>query len=226
MVIDLDTTDDALHGNQQLRFFHGYYAHYCYLPLSAVAQADNGPSWPLFSWLRPAMHRERFGAATWLLVILKAMTRAWHGTQLIVRADSGFASPDIYRLCEHEGVSYVIGLARNGRLEKLSEQYMQRARAAYQHTGQPVRVFGEFFYQAASWRRQRRVVVKAQITATGGENLRFVVHNSCGMKPEQVWEFYCGRGDMENRIKELKLALRVDKTSCHSFAANAFRGLF
>lgn len=226
VIIDLDATDDPLHGNQQLRLFRRYYDDWCYLPLVATAQADDGDFWPLFAWLRPAIHGDRWQAGTWLLIIARAIDEAWPQTKLIFRADCGFAAPDTYRLCEENTIAYLLGIGPNKALMRLASAYIQQAKAAYQATGQPVAVFGDFFYRAVRWRRQRRVVVKAEVTATGGLNVRFVVTNMFSLDPEGVWRLYCKRGDMENRIKELKLALRMDKTSCHRFAPNAVRVLF
>ena len=223
IVIDLDSTDDEVHGHQQLRLFNGYYDEYCYLPLIVTAQADGGSIWPLFAWLRPALHGDRFQAATLLLGVLRKLRAAWPKVRLIVRADSGFAGPDLCRLCEDEGVEYVIGLARNSRLERELEPLMEAARELHcPDSGLPTQLFTEFHYRARPWRRTRRVVGKAEVTAEG-DNVRFVVHNLREGTPRQVYHLYAQRGEVENRIKELKLALKVDRTSCHRFVANAFR---
>jgi len=223
IVIDLDSTDDEVHGHQQLRLFHGYYDEYCYLPLIVTAQADGGAYWPLFSWLRPATHGDRFQAATQLLVVIRKLRQAWPQTRLIVRADSGFQGEDLCRLCEDEGIEYVIGMARNPRLEGELEELMAAAHELdCPPSGLPTQLFTEFHYQAGSWRRTRRVVGKAEITPEG-ENQRFVTHNLRAGTPREVYGFYAQRGEMENRVKELKLALKVDRTSCHRFLANAFR---
>jgi len=223
LVIDLDSTDDEVHGHQQLRLFNGYYDAYCYLPLIVTAQADGGAYWPLFSWLRPAVHGDRFQAATLLLGVIRQLRKAWPNTRLIVRADSGFQGEDLCRLCEDEGVEYLIGVARNPHLEAEIAGLMAEAHERQaQSTDPSVQLFSEFHYQAGSWRRTRRVVGKAEITPEG-ENRRFVVHNLREGSPEEVYKFYAQRGEMENRIKELKLAIKVDRTSCHRFLANAFR---
>lgn len=223
VVIDLDSTDDKVHGHQQLRLFHGYYGAYCYLPLIVTTQADGGAYWPLFGWLRPALHGDRFQTATLLLGVIRKLRKAWPKTRLIVRADSSFAGPDLCRLCEDEGVEYVIGLARNPRLtEELDELMADAGELHCPESGLSTQLFTEFDYQAGSWRRVRRVVGKAEITPEG-ENRRFVVHNLREGTPREVYKFYALRGDMENRIKELKLAIKVDRTSCHRFVANAFR---
>jgi hypothetical protein len=223
LVIDLDSTDDEVHGHQQLRLFNGYYDAYCYLPLIVTAQADGGAYWPLFSWLRPALHGDRFQAATLLLSVLRKLRQAWPQTRLIVRADSGFQGEDLCRLCEDEGVEYVIGVARNPRLEAEIAWLMTAAHDLHELSSNPsVQLFSEFHYQAGPWRRTRRVVGKAEVTPEG-ENRRFVVHNLRDGSPEGVYKFYAQRGEMENRIKELKLAIKVDRTSCHRFLANAFR---
>jgi len=223
IVIDLDSTDDELHGHQQLRLFHGYYDEYCYLPLIVTAQVDGGAYWPLFGWLRPARRGDRFQTATLLLGVIRRLRKAWPKTRLIVRADSGFSGPDLCRLCEDERVEYAIGLACNPRLTGELEELMAAAHELHcPQSGLPTQLFTEFHYQAGSWRRLRRVVGKAEITPEG-ENQRFVVHNFRAGTPRDVYKFYAQRGEMENRIKELKLAIKVDRTSCHRFLANAFR---
>ena len=223
VVIDLDSTDDEVHGHQQLRLFNGYYDEYCYLPLIVTAQADGGAFWPLFAWLRPALHGDRFQASTLLLGVIRKLRKAWPNTRLIVRADSGFAGPDLCRLCEDEGVEYVIGLARNPRLQAEVEELMAAAHELHcPQSDLRTQLFTEFHYQAGPWRRVRRVVGKAEITPKG-ENRRFVVHNFRKGTPPDVYKFYAQRGEMENRIKELKLAIKMDRTSCHRFVANAFR---
>ncbi len=223
IVLDLDSTADEVHGHQQLRLFHGYYDAYCYLPLIVTAQADGGTYWPLFSWLRPAIHGDRFQAATLLLGVIRKLRQAWPKTRLIVRADSGFQGEDLCRLCEDEGVEYVIGLARNPRLEGEIAWLLEAAHGLHALSdNRSVQLFSEFPYQAGSWRRTRRVVGKAEVMPEG-ENRRFVVHNLRDGSPAEVYRFYAQRGEMENRIKELKLALQIDRTSCHRFLANAFR---
>jgi len=225
VVIDLDSTDDEVHGHQQLRLFNGYYDEYCYLPLIVTAQADGGAFWPLFGWLRPALHGDRFQAATLLLGVIRKLRKAWPKTRLIVRADTGFAGPELCRLCEDEGVEYAIGLASNARLERQIEELMAAAHELHcPQSALPTQLFTDFRYQADSWRRVRRVVGKAEITPEG-ENRRFVVHTLRNTTPREAYEFYAQRGDMENRIKELKLAIKMDRTSCHRFLANAFRVL-
>ena len=222
VIIDLDSTDDKLHGHQQLRLFNGYYDSYCYLPLIITLEVDDGQIWPLFAWLRPAHHGDRCEASTWLLRVIRRLRAAWPKTRLIVRADSGFAGPDLYRLCEEEAVGYVIGLARNARLKGQTEALLAEAQERYASGERPVQLYSEFHYQADSWRRIRRVVGKAEVTAKG-HNQRFVVHNLRGLSAEEVYKLYGRRGEVENRIKELKLGLKMDRTSCHRFAANAFR---
>jgi hypothetical protein len=222
VILTLDSTADEVHGQQQLRFFHGYYGAYCYLPLICTAQADGQQIWPLFAWLRPAGQGERFQATTLLLSVIRKLKAAWPQTRLIVRADTGFSGPDLYRLCEEEGVEYVIAIARNPRLEQELAEHLVAARELYVGGEESAQVWGEFRYQADSWRRPRQVVGKVEVTARG-ENQRFVVHSLRGMSPRQVYKSYCQRGEVENRIKELKLALQLDRTSCHRFAANAFR---
>ena len=132
------------------------------------------------------------------------------------------ALPEIYEWCEENGIEYVIGLARNERLEELGEPLLSEARAQYQQTERKAKLFGQFSYAAHSWQQERRVVQKAEVMSKG-DNPRFVVTNREELNPEELYGFYTARGDMENRIKELKLQLKADRTSCHRFLANQFR---
>lgn len=146
---------------------------------------------------------------------------AFPKTEIRFRADAGFALPEVYETCEDLGVSYVISLPRNSRLQEMAASLMQEARAEKERQSAKVRIFGEISYAAGSWTKERRVIVKAEIMDKG-ENPRFVATNLPG-DPEALYEEYCDRGDCENRIKEMKLDLLSGRTSCHRFLANAFR---
>jgi hypothetical protein len=223
IILDFDATDDETHGQQQLTFFHGYYEHYCYLPLLVTAQAEEkGEQELIAAVLRPGNKHAGYGAKGVLRRIVERLRRAFPRARIIMRGDSGMALPEIYEWCEGNGIEYVIGLARNERLEALGESLLSRARAEYQQTQQKVKLFGEFCYAAQSWSRERRVVQKAEVMSQG-DNPRFVVTNREQLNPEELYRFYTARGDMENRIKELKLQMKADRTSCHRFLANQFR---
>lgn len=223
IILDFDATDDETHGQQQLAFFHGYYECYCYLPLFVTASADGeGEQELVAAVLRPGNKHAGYGARAVLERIVEKVRRAFPKARIIMRGDSGMALPEIYEWCEENGVEYVIGLARNDRLEVLGEALLERAREEYQQRQQKVQLFGELRYAAGSWSRERRVVQKAEVMAQG-DNPRFVVTNREDLAAEELYRFYIARGDMENRIKELKLQLKADRTSCHRFLANQFR---
>jgi len=147
---------------------------------------------------------------------------AFPGVQIIVRGDAGMALPEVYEFCEEYGICYVISLAKNSRLIECAEELMRDARAIYEETGEKVREFGEFEYAAQSWSHMRRVIMKAEVVERG-ENPRFVVTNIDSGNAEDIYELYTQRGDVENRIKELKDDLSSGRTSCHRFLANQFR---
>jgi hypothetical protein len=223
IVLDLDATDDETHGQQELAFFHGYYDEYCYLPLLVFAQADGGPHALLAAVLRPGNVHAGHGSVTLLKRIVARLREAWPEVGIVVRGDSGEALPEVYDWCEGEAkVDYVIGLARNSRLLNLAEFFIEDAREEYRRTEAKVRHCHDLSYAAESWPHERRVVVKAEVSAKG-DNPRFVVTSRDDLTAEDLYDFYADRGEVENRIKELKNDLHADRTSCHRFLANQFR---
>ena len=225
MVLDLDVTDLALHGHQQGRFFHGYYDHYCYLPLYIFC----GPHL-LGVRLRQANQDAAAGCKEELQRIVQQIRQRWSQTLIIVRADSGFCREEVMSWCEQQPqVDFVVGFARNGKLREIIEPQMAAATAEAKKQGQPARVFTEFLYETVSgtWGRQRRVVAKAEYLDDKA-NPRFVV-TSLGTEawPAQKLyeELYCARGDMENRIKE-QFSLFAGRVSTESFRANQLRVYF
>jgi hypothetical protein len=217
VILDFDATDDPVHGQQQGRFFHGFYGHYCYLPLY-VFSGDH----LLCAYLRPAnidAARHSRAILRWLVARLR---RAWPDVKIVLRGDSGFCRWKLLRWCDRHGVDYLIGLARNPVLERGIEPWLDRARQQQEATGTKQRVFGEFDYAAKTWDRPRRVLAKAEVNAHG-DNPRFVVTSLSGDPQELYDTVYCQRGEMENRIKEQQLELFADRTSCHAFDANQFR---
>jgi hypothetical protein len=223
IIIDCDVTDDPTHGSQQLTFFHGYYDCYCYLPLIVCATVnDESQQYLVSSVLRPSdiyPGRKSLGVISRVINRLK---KAFPEAEIILRADSGFALPEIYEWCERTQVSYVIAISRNNRLMEMALPYRASSSIVYQFTRQKTKLFGRFFYAAGSWTRQRHIIVKAEYLSKG-ENVRFVTTNIENLSPREVYRFYCQRGDMENRIEELKNHLKADRTSCTSFLANQFR---
>jgi hypothetical protein len=223
LTLDLDATDDPVHGEQENRFFHGYYDSYCFLPLYVFCGSQL-----LVAYLRPAnLGADRHAAAVLKLLVTR-LRRAWPGVRITVRGDSGFGRWKLMRWCDSHDVRYVLGLARNAVLERGAAAWLEQVRTAYAIDGQSHRVFGTLAYAAGTWDRPRRVIVKAEHLRGpdgGKSNPRFVVTNTAG-DPRAVYEdHYCPRGDMENRIKEQQLGLFADRTSCHAFLANQFRVL-
>ncbi len=200
IVLDLDATDDPLHGNQERRFFRGYYGHYCYLPLCIFAGEQL-----LCARLRPANIDASAGSLDEVRRIVEQLRRSWPEVEILLRADSGFCRDQIMSWCEANGVDYVFGLAKNERLQRLVKRRMKLARRRFAKTGKAARAFGGFRYRTrTSWARRRRVVAKAEYLAKG-ENPRFVV-SSLRRKQAGAKQLYeticCARGEMENRIKE------------------------
>lgn len=221
IVIDMDATDDPAHGQQQFEFFHAYYGHHCFLPLLVFCSVDGGDEELVGAVLRPGNAHAGRRSAGVLRRLVRMLQTGLPNTELVFRADAGFALPEVYESCERLGVQYLISLARNSRLETMAAPLLADARLVRTHLAEKVRLFGEISYAAQSWRDERRVIVKAELMKQG-ENPRFVVTNMPG-DPEALYEQYCQRGDCENRIKELKLDLFSGRTSCHKFSANAFR---
>jgi hypothetical protein len=224
IVLDLDATDDPLHGNQEGRFFHGYYGHYCYLPLYIFCGDDL-----LVARLRPSNIDACAGTVDELRRIVPQIRARWPKVRIILRADSGFAREDIMHFCEENGLDYVFGLARNPRLQRVLAAPMEKARRKHLRTGRAARVFRSFRYRThQTWSRARRVIGKAEYLDKG-DNPRFVVTSilSQEMDARTVYEdLYCARGDMENRIKEQQLGMFADRTSTATMRANQLRLYF
>lgn len=217
IVLDFDATDDPVHGEQEGRFFHGFYDHYCFLPLYVFCGEQL-----LVAYLRPAKIDAAKHSRAILKLLVKRFRQVWPNVRIIVRADSGFARWRMLRWCDKNRVFYIVGLARNKVLQRLAEPWMRQAAEQFEATGSKQRLFANVMYAAKTWDRQRRVIVKAEHNA-GGANPRFVVTNLPG-DPQSLYDHrYCARGDMENRIKEQQLDLFAGRTSCHAFLANQFR---
>jgi len=221
IIVDLDATDDPLHGLQEGRFFHGYYDCYCYLPLYVFCGRHL-----LAAKLRRADADAAAGAVAEVARIVALIRRRWRRTRILLRGDSGFARDELMAWCEANRVDYVFGLARNARLEQAIIAELITATIDSIRTGKPARCFKDFTYiTRGSWSRERRVIGKAEVT--GGEaNPRFIVTS---LKPTEsgarhLYEkVYCARGEMENRIKECQLDLFADRTSAATMQANQLR---
>jgi hypothetical protein len=217
LILDFDATDDPVHGQQEGRFFHGYYDSYCFLPLYVFC-GDR----LLVAYLRPANSDAARHTRAVLKLLVTRLRQAWPDVRIIIRGASGFCRWRLMRWCDHNGVGYLLGLARNRRLQDLAAPLMHEAAARFEATGQPQRLFGTFAYAAGPWDRARRVLAKAEHNARG-DNPRFVVTNLPG-DPQGLYDaVYCARGEMENLIKEQQLMLFAGRTSCHHFLANQFR---
>jgi len=221
IVLDIDTTDVALHGAQEGRFFHGYYDHYCYLPLYIFSGEHL-----LCARLRCANLDASAGSLTEIRRIIEQIRLAWPQVRITLRGDSGFCREELMSWCEGHQVDYVFGLARNPRLRARAAEALAQAQLQWEQTHQPARVFVEFPYAtlSGSWSRTRRVVAKAE-HIDGKENPRYVVTSlSAEAWPAQPLyeQLYCARGDMENRIKE-QFTLFADRVSAESIRANQLR---
>jgi hypothetical protein len=224
IIVDVDTTDLPLHGKQEGRFFHGYYDHYCYLPLYVFCGEH-----VLCARLREANHDASFGCLPELRRIVTQIRAAWPEVKIILRGDSGFCRNELMSWCENNGVEFVFGLARNQRLRKIIGAQMHAATQQWNQTGKPARVFSEFAYQTkktkkGGWDRERRVAAKAE-QINGKENPRFVVTSLRSEEwaaPALYEKLYCARGDMENRIKE-QFSLFADRVSTETMRANQMR---
>ena len=218
ITLDFDATDDRVHGAQKERFFHGYYKSYCFLPLYVFCGDQL-----LCAYLRPSKNDGAKHARAITKLLVAAIRERWPDVKITIRGDSGFCRWRLMRWCDHHGVSYIFGLARNKILERQIAGLLQQAEGAFEATrGEKQRLFGETLYAANSWDRQRRVIMKAE-RLPAGPNTRFVVTNLEGT-PQSLYDGnYVQRGEMENRIKEQQLMLFADRTSCHDFLANQFR---
>ena len=221
IVLDLDATDDPLHGHQEGRFFHGYYDSYCYLPLYVFCGRQL-----LAAKLRRANIDASAGAVEEVARIIAQLRRHWPKVRILLRADSGFAREELMAWCEANAVDYLFGLARNSRLVAEIADELGRAAARSRRTKRPARCFKDFMWTTRdSWSRRRRVVAKAEHTA-GEANPRFVVTSLTAReaKARRLYEkLYCARGEMENRIKECQGDLFADRTSTATMRANQLR---
>lgn len=231
ITLDLDPTDDPTHGQQQLSFFNGHYDSWCYLPMIAFLTFNDEPEQYLAAAvLRPGNVTAHAGAIGILRRIIKRLRVAFPSARIEVRLDGGFASPAVFDYLEqHADLDYQVGMAKNSVLSKKAEELMQEVRQRAQHSGQTEVLFGECEYAAKSWKRSRRVIIKAEVLCVTGhlpkDNPRFVVTNR-KQTPQWIYKKrYCGRGVIENRIKELHEGVEIDRTSCTKFWANQFRVL-
>jgi len=217
LILDFDATDDAVHGQQEGRFFHGYYDHYCFLPLYVFCGKQL-----LVSYLRPSKIDGAKHAWAILSLLVKRLRQIWPKVRILLRADSGFCRWKMLRWCERHSVDYLVGIARNDRLAAQAKSFIDKAGQHFQRTGRKQRRFHEMYYAAGTWDKRRRIIVKAEHTAQGS-NPRYLVTNLKAQPKYLYDQLYCARGEAENRIKEQQLDLFADRTSCHAWWPNQFR---
>lgn len=225
LMLDFDATDATIHGNQVGRFFHGYYDNYCFLPLYVFC-GDH----LLCAYLRPSNIDACKHSRAIMHLLVRRLRQAWPEVKIILRADSGFCRWRLMRSCQRRGVHYVLGLAKNNALQKLSEGELLRGRLGFEETGLKQRLFSEFSYAAGTWDQARRVILRHEHDEQG-PNPRYIVSDLEERQDEAyaaqaLYEkLYCGRGECENRIKEQQLDLFAGRVSCHAFLPNQFRVL-
>ena len=217
LILDFDATDDPVHGEQDGRFFHGYYRRYCFLPLYVFCGHQL-----LVSYLRPSNIDGAKHSWAILSLLVKRLRQVWPKVRIIFCGDGGFCRWKMLRWCDHHEVGYIIGLAKNKRLNRLTASLQDEAAACFAATGHKVRWFTDFQYAARSWDGARRVIAKIE-HSQHGVNPRYVVTNLEGDAKQLYDKLYCARGDMENRIKENQLDMFGDRTSCQHWWPNQFR---
>ena len=218
ILLDLDSTDDPTHGQQQLSFFNGAYHQHMYHPM-LIFERHTGAL--LAARLRPGNASSHARIVPMLLRLVPRLEAAFPGVKIKLRGDAGFALPLLYQFCEFFHIEYAIGIPANCVFQQRAQPLQKQLKRRYRRTQLPQRRFSSFRHRARSWPRQRRICYKAEHTATG-TNLRFVVTN-CAGRAAAVFAFYNDRGECENRIEEFKNGFRADRLSCHRFLANAFR---
>jgi hypothetical protein len=227
ITIDLDPTDDPTHGQQEFAFFNGHYDTWCYLPLLGfVTFDDEREQYLVLALLRAGNSSAKRGTIGRLRTLFRKLRAAFPGVRLRVRLDGGFAGEDLLAFLEAEGVEYLVALGRNRRLEKRAQRLMGQVRMQSKASGETEHEFGETRYAAKKWSHKRRIILKAEVVRHPGRtpknNARFVVTN-LAQTPAHVYRLYRQRGDVENRIKELKEGLALDRLSCSRFLSNQFR---
>ena len=216
IVLDFDATDDPVHGEQEGRFFNGFYNEYCFLPLYVFCGDQL-----LVAYLRQANRGGAHHAGAVLKLLVKRLRQAWPDVRIVFRGDSHFCTPPILGFCDRNAVDYIVGLAKNKRLNRRAGATSAKAARRFAKTGRKARLFTGFRYATRNWKRKRRVIARIEHAAQGS-NPRYVVTSLTGQGRDLYERVYCARGEMENRIKE-QLQLFSDRTSCHDWWPNQFR---
>jgi hypothetical protein len=223
LVLDVDASEDPCHGQQEFEYFNAHYGSHCYLPLFLHVTAEGDRQRLLGALLRAGNAGSETGLCSFLRRAVDLIDARFAGVPITLRADAGFGHAEEIHFCEDQGLDFVLGLSTNERLKKLVAASVEEAEDIY--ANEDGRYYAEFSYQADTWRNAYRVVARIEVTA-GKANTRFVVTNFTGMSAQALYEFYCQRGEQENRIKEIKLDLMSGRTSCHRFLGNQLRLLF
>jgi hypothetical protein len=218
VLLDVDSTEDPTHGHQQLALFHGKYDTYMYHPL-LIFEGHTGLL--LASRLRPGRAHDAEGLIPQLRRLLPRLRRSFAWAPIRLRADAGFAKPELYNFLEAEKVEYLLGIPHYQVLQPYTRPIVERARRRFERTGRPARLHSSFYYRAQKWSRRRRILVKVEVSSDGF-NVRCVITNRTG-RAQDLFQIYNGRGEAENRIDELKSDLKADRLSCSRYRANAFR---
>lgn len=218
LLLDFDATDDPTHGNQEGRFFHGYYKTYCFLPLYVFCGSD-----PLLALLRPSNTDGAKGSLLVIKYLVKRFRAAWgNEIKILFRGDSGFMRKKVLRWCEKNGVDYIVGQAHHEGIKTVTDAFREKVKEDYERSGEDQRQFMECGYRTKEGNKFRRVIVKGEYTERG-ENARCIV-TTLGGEPQELYDtVYCARGDMENRIKEQQLGLFADRTSTTKWWSNQLR---
>lgn len=222
VILDLDPTDDATHGHQQLSLFHGYYDQHQYFP---ILISEPSTKHVFYAHLRPGAVHAALGAEENLMFVVERLRRARPDMAIHARGDCGFGVPWMYEICEKNGISYTFGMGRNARLKEYAQGLLDQAVAQFEQTKEKQRLFTAFSYRAESWDRHRTIVAKAECHAQG-PNLRFIVTSlplDSIDDPQRLYDDYVQRGESEQRMDELKNGLHLDRLSCHRFMANFWR---
>ena len=217
LFLDFDATDDEIHGNQIGKYFHGYYGHYCFLPLHVYCKDHL-----LVSYLRTSDCDGAKHSLAILSLLVKNIRKVWPSVKIIFRSDSGFCRHKLFKWCERTGVFYITGLSSNKVLQRKSAKFYKKSAKKFSLSGEDQQIFGTMKYGAKSWKKKRKVVLKAEYNKHGS-NLRYVVTNLKDSAEDLYKKVYCGRGNMENGIKMVKVQLFAERTSCHEWYPNQFR---
>jgi len=219
LILDFDGTDDEVHGNQVGGFFHGYYHHQCFLPLYVFCGNHL-----LVACLRPGNVPDSKHSWGILKLLVKEFREHWPDVAVTFRGDGAFCRHNMFNWCERNDINYITAIPANKRIIKHGQKFVDEAKKAFNKKNRKQRVFGEFKYAAKTWKRSRRIIIKAEFNKHGS-NTRYIVTNLVGT-PKVLYEWtYCARGEMENRIKEQQLSLFADRTSSKKWLANQFRVL-